>query len=105
MSNQSFSDFVLDQLDDLGRLRRRAMFGGYGIYCDDCFFAIVHRERLYFKTSDQTQARYEAWDMLPFEPTPRQVLKSYHEVPVDIIEDHTQLIEWAAEAVEVARQA
>jgi TfoX/Sxy family transcriptional regulator of competence genes len=37
--------------------------------------------------------------MQPFRPNPRQTLKSYYEVPVDVLEDHEQLTVWARQAV------
>lgn len=46
----SFRDFVLDQLPALGDIRCRAMFGGYGLYLGEDFFGIVYDGRLYFKT-------------------------------------------------------
>src|SRR5262249_34343480 len=54
--DQSFVDFVLDQLGSLGGLRSRAMFGGHGIYRGEDFFGIVHRGRLFFKTGDGNRA-------------------------------------------------
>ena len=33
--------------------------------------------------------------MLPFRPNARQILKQYYEVPLDILEDRTDLTVWA----------
>ena len=54
MADDSFRDFVLDQLDGLPGLRCKAMFGGHGIYADEAFFAIVHDGRIYFKVDEVT---------------------------------------------------
>ena len=61
-----FRDFVLDQLNELPGLTHRAMFGGYGLYCGRVFFGIVHKGRLYFKTTRQTiqQDLEKALDLL-----------------------------------------
>lgn len=77
------------------------MFGAYGIYAGGKFFGIIDEGRLYFKTDDQTKKRYLECGMKPFKPTPKQTLKNYYEVPVDIIEDSDRLTEWAGDAVEV----
>jgi DNA transformation protein len=37
--------------------------------------------------------------MSPFHPNPKQTLKSFYEVPVDVIEDTEQLNEWAEQSV------
>jgi TfoX/Sxy family transcriptional regulator of competence genes len=36
-----------------------------------------------------------------FHPTPRQTLKSYYEVPAEVIEDTDQLVVWARRAMVV----
>jgi len=94
-----FKDFVLDQLDDLRGLTCRAMFGGYGLYQGATFFGIVHKGRLYFKVTPETVGRYMDHGMKPFRPNTKQTLKSFYEVPVEIIEDAEQLTCWAAQSV------
>jgi DNA transformation protein len=37
--------------------------------------------------------------MKPFRPNRKQTLKTYYEVPVEIVEDAEQLIEWAQRAI------
>jgi len=101
--NDSFKDFVLDQLSDLRGVTCRAMFGGYGLYQGEVFFGIIHKGRLYFKTDDLTRSAYVARDMKPFRPNTKQTLKTYYEVPVDLIEDQEQLIAWAARAARRVR--
>jgi DNA transformation protein len=98
VKDDSFRDFVLDQLGALGSLRCRAMFGGYGIYQGEAFFAIVFKGRLYFKTSAETRRAFLERGMEPFRPNPRQALTSYYEVPLDVIEDAAQLTLWARAA-------
>lgn len=99
MNDETFRDFVLDQLQPLGEVDCRRMFGSYGLYHDGVFFAILSQGRLYFKTSTITRAAYVQRGMQPFCPNARQTLKSYYEVPVDILEDHEQLTCWARQAV------
>ncbi|MEY4706125.1 MAG: hypothetical protein RL042_2330 [Nitrospirota bacterium] len=93
-----FKDFVLDQLSDLDGITCRAMFGGYGLYCDRVFFGIVHTGRLYFKTNDTTAPCYRKRRMKPFSPNAAQTLKNYYEVPVDVLENAGELTIWARQA-------
>lgn len=102
MKSSSFKDFVLDQLRLPGDLEYRSMFGGYGLYSGGKFFGIVFNERLYFKTDAATRAVYEQRGMKPFRPSLRQKLKSYYEVPADVIEDAPTLTDWAKEAINLA---
>lgn len=71
------------------------MFGGYGLYCGRIFFAIIHKGRLFFKVSDESRSQYEEMGAKPFEPKPGDVMRSYYEVPVDVLENPTMLQEWA----------
>ena len=93
-----FRDYVLDQLADLRGLTSRAMFGGYGLSCRSAFFGIIHKGRLYFKVTSTTVTLYKEQGMKPFRPNAKQTLKTYYEVPVDIIEDAEQLTHWAEQA-------
>ncbi len=76
------------------------MFGGYGLYCGTTFFGILHKGRLYFKVSDTTAPRYKEAGMKPFRPNAKQTLKSFYEVPIDVIEDAEAVTQWATDAVE-----
>jgi DNA transformation protein and related proteins len=93
--------YVLEQLDEVGEVNVRRMFGGYGLYLDGAFFAIISRENvLYFKVDASTRADYEALGMSQFTPL------HYYEVPVEVLEDRVQLAIWARKAYDVAlRQA
>jgi len=102
MRNDSFKDFVLDQLQGLDGVDCRAMFGGHGLYQGKCFFGILFKGRLYLKTSAETRADYEARAMMPFRPSAQQTLKNYYEVPADVIENRETLVAWARKAIDVS---
>ena len=99
--NQDFLEFVLDQLSGLRGVTSRRMFGAIGLYQGDHFFAIIDAGRLYFLTGEATRGRYESMGTKPLEYAPGKMLRTYYEVPVDIIEDDGALSAWAREAVEV----
>jgi len=96
--DQSFRDFILDQLHALDDIEARRMFGGFGLYQDETFFGIIHKGMLFFKIDESTVGEYRKHKMKPFRPTAKQTLKSYYQVPVEIIEDADRLREWAARA-------
>jgi DNA transformation protein len=97
--DESFKDFILDQLQELDDVEARRMFGGHGLYQDETFFGILHKGQLYFKIDESTIGEYRRRKMKPFSPNDKQTLKSYYRVPVDIIEDADQLRVWAARAI------
>jgi DNA transformation protein len=102
MKSDSFKEFVLDQLNDLGGVTCRAMFGGHGLCQDGAFFGIIFKGRLYFKTNATTAKSYIEKGMKPFRPNAKMTLKTYYEVPVDIIEDSDRLTKWAGKAIKVS---
>jgi DNA transformation protein and related proteins len=95
-----FKDFVLDQLADLRGVNCRAMFGGYGLYRNCTFFGIIHKSRLYFKTDQASAPHYRKLGMKPFKPNPRQTLKNYYEVPIEIVESPEDLTAWGTQAAQ-----
>lgn len=80
------------------------MFGGHGLYEGQVFFGILFKNRLYFKTDPASLPPYIERGMKPFRPNARQTLKSYYEVPVDLIEDPDELTLWARRAIECQAQ-
>lgn len=101
MKDHGFRDFVLEQLAALDQVRSRAMFGGHGLYAGEVFFGIVHGERLYFKTDDESRAAYVERGMGVFRLNERQTLKRYYEVPAEVLEDRELLAGWARTAAAV----
>ena len=97
--DEGFRAFVEDQLEGIERLDVRPMFGGYGLYCGDVFFGIIFHGQLFFKTSEDTRGRYVKRGMKPFRPSAKQTLKSYYEVPADVLDETDVLVAWAREAV------
>jgi len=101
----SFKDFVLDQLQELENIEARRMFGGYGLYRGETFFGIVHKGKLFFKIDKSTAGEYRKRKMKPFRPNAKQTLKSYYQVPVDVMEDADELREWAVKAIDCQRRS
>jgi DNA transformation protein len=104
MADESFKEFVLDQLGALPEVRARAMFGAHGLYQGEHFFGILDDGRLFFKTDAQSRADYVARGMEPFtyESKARVLTMSYHEVPPDVLENAPELVAWAQLAIQSA---
>jgi DNA transformation protein len=104
MADDSFKEFVLDQLAALPEVRARAMFGSYGLYSGEHFFGILDEGRLFFKTDERSKADYTARGMRPiaYESKGRLVTMNFYEVPPDVLEQPQELAEWARKAIGVA---
>ena len=104
MPDDSFKEFVLDQLSALPELRAKAMFGAHGIYSGEKFFGILDEGRLFFKTNAVTEKDFTARGMPPFtyEMKGKAMTMAYHEVPPEILEQPHELTIWARKAIALA---
>ena len=96
--------YILEQLEGLGDLRSRRMFGGVGLYRGELFFGLIDDDTLFFKSDSTNSADYIARKMprfMPFPDRPEAVM-AYYQVPADIIEDAESLVAWARKSVAVA---
>ena len=99
--DETLKDFILDQLIDLSHIVASPMFSSWGLYSDNIFFGIINNGRLYFKTNEITSQKYKDQGMKAFQPSDKQKLKNYFEVPGDIMEDSDELLKWAKEAISI----
>ena len=104
MADDSFKEFVLDQLGALPELRAKAMFGAHGLYAGDKFFGILDEGRLFFKTDAGSAADYTARGMgaFTYEMKGKTMTMAYHEVPPDVLENAPELTAWARRAMQLA---
>jgi DNA transformation protein and related proteins len=98
-----FRSFVLDQLEELGDVTARSMFGGVGLYHSGVFFGLIARDTLYLKVGEANRADYERAKMKPFRPYPgRPGTMKYYAVPIAVVESAPELAAWARRAIDVA---
>jgi DNA transformation protein len=103
--SDEYLTYVIDQLEDLGPVRSKRMFGGAGLYFEDLFFGLIADDVLYLKVDDSNRADYEAAGMEPFQPFPdKEIVMQYYEVPIDVLENKDTLWGWADKAVRVAER-
>lgn len=57
-SHQDFVDYVTEQLRGAGAIRSRKMFGEYGLYCDEVFFAVICDDQLFIKVTPAGEAAF-----------------------------------------------
>ena len=96
MIDNSFVTYITDLLSDYGTIMARAMFGGYGIYCNDIIFAIIVDNELYFKADKILAERFAKHGSTPFtyKAKGKKVSMSYWNIPIEIIEDEALLKNW-----------
>ena len=104
LAEGSFGAFVVDQLSELDGIEARPMFGGVGLYLDECFFGILYKQHLYFRVSANSIGDYKKRKMKPFKPFEgkKGSSKNYYEVPLEILESPPDLVAWAKKAAKAA---
>lgn len=105
--SDTFLDYVIEQLEGLGRVRSKRMFGAVGLYAGELFFGLIDDNALYLKVDDSNRGDYVARGMRPFQPYRDRpdLVMGYYLVPADIIEDPDELADWARKALRVAAAA
>lgn len=106
-TSSEFVDLVLENLRAFGPVTTRRMFGGWGIYRDGVFFALIDEDTLYFKSDEDNRAKFERASPGPFtfEKKGETVITHYYAVPEDAFEDPRVMARWAREGYAAALRA
>jgi len=103
-----FTDWAEEQLSPLGTIRIHSMFGAFGLYVDEVFFALIDDDVLYFKADDLNRDRFiEAGCEIfryPIKDGSMNEL-SYYQAPETAMDDQTELLEWARLGLDAALRA
>jgi DNA transformation protein len=89
----------------LGSIRTKAMFGGYGFYCDELFFAVFADETLYLKADAESAETFRQAGGEPFQVTykdGRQETMNYWTVPEEALENPAAMRPWGKLALAAA---
>jgi DNA transformation protein and related proteins len=106
-THPGFASHCADLLSAIGTVQTKRMFGGYGVYVDDVFVAIVTNDNLYLKTDDQTLPRLTVAGGTQFCFTARGKLQATHfwSAPADAMDSPALMRPWAQFAFEAALRA
>jgi TfoX/Sxy family transcriptional regulator of competence genes len=88
--------YILGQLEPLA-VRSRAMFGEYGLYCDQKVVAFICDDTLFVKPTDVATEYLSAEHLAPAYPGS----KDYYSVPKDKLEDTDWLHEFIQRTADV----
>jgi len=91
-SDQSFVDFIVDQMRDAGVITYRKMFGEYAVYCNDKVVALICDDQLFVKVTDGGRSYIGDAVEAPAYPGAK---------PSFLIEDKFEDREWLCELVKI----
>lgn len=107
MAEPEFVSHCRELLAALGAVRVRRMFGGWGLYVDELFVAIIAFDRLYLKADAASRPRFEAAGCQPFvyDARGRAVSLGYWTAPDEALESPALMAPWARLALQAALAA
>jgi DNA transformation protein len=90
--------------DPLGSVRARRMFGGWGLYVDGLFIALVAWDTLYLKADADSQAAFIEAGCAPFTYVRegRPVTLGYWSAPEAALDSPAAMAPWARRAMDCA---
>ena len=98
-------DHACELFAPLGAIRVKAMFGGYGIYCDELFFALVAFDTLYLKADPESREASRAAGSEPFRfvhADGREFEMSYWSAPEEALDSAEAMRPWVRLALDCA---
>ena len=97
-TRSDFVDHVVETMRAFGSVTAKQMFGGWGLYHDGLFFALIAEETLYLKTDEENLARFEEAGLAPFVYVTKDgdhMAMSYRQAPPEALESPVAMAEWA----------
>ncbi|APV52279.1 hypothetical protein BWI17_04175 [Betaproteobacteria bacterium GR16-43] len=94
-----FVEHVIETMRDFGPVRTKPMFGAWGLWHGEVFFALVADDTLYLKVDDETRATFTARGLEPFvfqeSKSGETIVTSYYQAPEESLENPREMLEWA----------
>ena len=99
-----FLAHVLELLAALGNVRARRMFGGYGLYSDGVFFAILLDNTLYLRTDDANRADFEraGSEIFSYARKGKRATLGFYRAPETAMDAPHLMMPWARSALGAA---
>ena len=66
VKRSEFVEHVLETMRSFGPVEAKSMFGGWGLYHEGLFFALIAADMLYLKVDEDNRAEFESMGLSPF---------------------------------------
>src|SRR5262250_771011 len=107
VASKSFAEFLHEQLEPLGRITMRRMFGKTGVFCDGFMLGMVRDNTLYFRVDDDNKGTFkeaESFPPLDYEKKGETIDLSFWRAPERLFDEPDELVTWARVALAAARR-
>lgn len=103
--NEEYLEYLKDQLSGIGDFEAKKMFGGVGFFKEGLMFGLYGKEFFHLKVDDSNRSQYESLGKTAFMSSAKKKGMPYYKVPVEVLEDKSELAKWALQSFEIALKA
>ena len=102
-----FVEYLKELFREFGPVNARRMFGGHGIFFDGLMIGLVADDCLYLKVDAQSVSKFTERGLSQFQypKGDKFVGMSYYQVPDEVLEEPSEMRQWAQLAYEAARRS
>jgi TfoX/Sxy family transcriptional regulator of competence genes len=95
----SLVQYIIEMIElaKIPNIRPKKMFGEYGIYSDEIFFALICNDKLFLKGNKDSEHMYPDHVTKPYEGS-----KGYFYYPTDWLEDTDKLSQYCNNSIQLA---
>ena len=107
-ARSAYVDHVVETMREFGAVSAKAMFGGWGLYHEGLFFALIAGDCLYLKVDDENRAEFESAGLPAFVYVTKdgdRMAMAYHQAPPDALESPAIMAAWARSGYAAALRA
>ena len=107
VASPDFAEFLREQLEPIGRVSMRRMFGKTGVFCDGVMFGMVTDNTLYVRVDDQNRAVFKEAESSPplnYRKKGETIDLAFWRVPERLIDEPDELVAWARAALAAAHR-
>jgi DNA transformation protein len=101
---EEFITHLRDELQSIGPVAAKRLFGGYGLFLEGNMFALVADNTLYFKADDKSEHEFLAKDLprFSYQRGGKTCYLNYYQAPEEALENRDELGFWANKAYAAA---
>lgn len=100
MASNEFIDWLVEQMQVIGPVTARRMFGGHGLFLEGLMFAIVFNDQLFLKADAHNRRAFSDQGLEPFSylRKGKRCELSYYQAPDEVMESLELMRLWANDA-------
>ena len=104
---REFVSYVVDQMQCIGAVEARRMFGGHGVFLQGLMFALIADGVLYLKADKESEDEFTSigLERFTFMKKGKSCALSYFQSPEEALEDMDVMMLWANRAYAAAVRA